>query len=260
MINIPTKSIGAFNSQSISCINNIKVQAIKTSDTILQLNQNSISANCSCTQNESAEQHINSTSNINSVPVNIPHLPIPKLQNKVQKGQKVPLFSNTISPFIDVLLGWNVKNDKCDVDVSSFLLDSSGKVLGDSWFVFYGQPASPDKSVNFSSCSSNDRQKIHIDLNHINKEIKKIVFVLTINEALSNHLNFGMIEDAYIRIVDNLGKELCSFVMTDYYSNVISMMIGEIYQHNDTWKFNAVGNGVSKDLAGLCELYGVAVN
>ena len=47
--------------------------------------------------------------------------------------------------------------------------------------------------------------------------------------------------------------------MTDYYSNVISMMIGEVYQHNGTWKFNAVGNGVAKDLMGLCELYGVQV-
>ena len=37
------------------------------------------------------------------------------------------------------------------------------------------------------------------------------------------------------------------------------MMIGEIYQHNGTWKFNAIGNGVTRDLAGLCALYGVQV-
>ena len=48
--------------------------------------------------------------------------------------------------------------------------------------------------------------------------------------------------------------------MTEYYTNVISMMIGELYIHNGTWKFNAIGNGVAKDLAGLCELYGVNVD
>lgn len=37
------------------------------------------------------------------------------------------------------------------------------------------------------------------------------------------------------------------------------MMIGEIYKHNNIWKFNAIGNGVAKDLAGLCALYGVQV-
>ena len=47
--------------------------------------------------------------------------------------------------------------------------------------------------------------------------------------------------------------------MDEYYENVTSMMIGEVYLHNGNWKFNAVGNGVSKDLAGLCRLYGVQI-
>lgn len=70
-----------------------------------------------------------------------------------------------------------------------------------------------------------------------------------------------MINDAYIRILNgNNNKELVSFKMTEYYTNVISMMIGEIYIHNGIWKFNAVGNGVARDLAGLCKLYGVQVS
>ena len=47
--------------------------------------------------------------------------------------------------------------------------------------------------------------------------------------------------------------------MEEYYSNVTSMMIGEVYQYKGAWKFNAIGNGVAKNLAGLCELYGVEV-
>ena len=68
-----------------------------------------------------------------------------------------------------------------------------------------------------------------------------------------------MLKDAYIRIMDRSGKELVSFLMTEYYNNIISMMIGELYLHNGAWKFNAVGNGVARDLAGLCALYGVQV-
>ena len=87
-----------------------------------------------------------------------------------------------------------------------------------------------------------------------------MVFVLTIHEALEKHLNFSMIKDAYIRIIDQTSnQELASFQMDEYYSNVTSMMIGELYQHNQIWKFNAIGNGVARDLAGLCELYGVSV-
>lgn len=68
-----------------------------------------------------------------------------------------------------------------------------------------------------------------------------------------------MIKDAYVRIMNQQNHELVSFVMTEYYTNVISMMIGELYIHKGAWKFNAVGNGVAKDLADLCKLYGVEV-
>ena len=70
-----------------------------------------------------------------------------------------------------------------------------------------------------------------------------------------------MVQDAYIRILNGDSKEeLVSFKMEEYYANVISMMIGEIYYHNGIWKFNAIGNGVAKDLSGLCGLYGVQVD
>ena len=146
------------------------------------------------------------------------------------------------------------------MDVSAFLLGRDGKVSGDDWFVFYGQKESPDCSVIFSDRENMDRESVAIDLSRLNPSITRIVFVLTINDAFSKRLNFGMIEDAYVRILDAASdRELVSFVMDEYYSNVISMMIGEVYLHNGNWKFNAIGNGVAKDLEGLCGLYGVQV-
>ena len=69
-----------------------------------------------------------------------------------------------------------------------------------------------------------------------------------------------MLKDTYIRLLDSASnQELVSFRIDEYYANVTSMMIGEIYRHNGAWKFNAVGNGVGKDLAGLCRMYGVQV-
>ena len=140
------------------------------------------------------------------------------------------------------------------------MLDSTGKVPGDDWFVFYGRTKSPDGSVIFNEAEKNDRESITIDLNNLSPSVKKIVFVLTINEAYEKKLNFSMIKDAYVRILNySNNSELVSFKMDEYYENVTSMMIGEVYLHNGNWKFNAVGNGVSKDLAGLCRLYGVQI-
>ncbi len=190
---------------------------------------------------------------------------LPPLRKPVQKGQKVPLSAGTPLGQLTACFGWNTSNAQCDVDVSAFLLGADGRVPGDDWFVFYGQPESPDKSCRFqtsnalTAAGAQDLETIRIDFNRLHSKVKKIVFVLTINEAFQKKLHFGMIKDAYIRILGPDNKELVSFQMTDYYSNVISMMIGEIYDYKGTWKFHAVGNGVAKDLAGLCALYGVQV-
>lgn len=145
------------------------------------------------------------------------------------------------------------------MDVSAFLLNNTGKVIGDSWFVFYGQETSPDGSTAFGAGQEENHEIISVDFNRLNPAVSRIVFVLTINEALEKHLNFSMLRDAYIKITDTYDTELVSFKMDEYYSNVTSMMIGEVYRHNGIWKFNAIGNGVTRDLAGLCELYGVQV-
>ena len=196
---------------------------------------------------------------------NVPLPPPPErpplaVDKPVRKGQKVTLSMQPLKS-ITAYLDWNVKDGRCDIDVSAFLLGENGKVPGDDWFVFYGQPESPDASVSFNDSARIGRQSVHIDFSKVSANVKKVTFVLTINEATEQNLNFSMVKDACIKIVeDATGNELASFRMDEYYDNVISMMIGEVYAYKDNWKFNAIGNGVARDLEGLCELYGVQVS
>ena len=161
---------------------------------------------------------------------------------------------------IRVCVGWNVKDARCDIDVSAFLLNDTQRTPGDDWFVFYGHPVSPDGSVRFSHDPIGaDREIIGIDFKQLNPGITKIVFVLTIHEAFQKRLNFSMVQDAYLRILEARGqREILSFRLTDYYENVTSMTIGELYHRNGQWRFNPVGNGVHQDLAGQCAIYGVS--
>lgn len=183
----------------------------------------------------------------------------------LKKGQKFALTpAGGQLGVIQVCLGWDVMNGACDLDASAFMLDGSSRVVGDDWFVFYGQTNSPDGSVTHSGDSNGqgvgDDEIITIDTQRVNPSVQKITFVVTINEALERGLNFSMVQNAYVRVVDrNTGNELAKFQLTDYYANVTSMVVGEIYRHNGTWKFNAIGDGVAKDLAGLCAMYGVNV-
>lgn len=273
MTNIQMKSSAPFTEQTITSINNIKVQTPLNSKEIHNLNQTagmSDNKNSGQTSNQGTINTDN-TNTIGNTPVfnnaatvtntnTTKTMTIPPLIHTTMKGQKIQFFTGGSVQKIKACLGWNVSNPECDVDVSAFILDSTGKVPGDDWFVFYGQTKSPDGSVIFNEAEKNDRESITIDLNNLSPSVKKIVFVLTINEAYEKKLNFSMIKDAYVRILNySNNSELVSFKMDEYYENVTSMMIGEVYLHNGNWKFNAVGNGVSKDLAGLCGLYGVQI-
>ena len=274
MVNINMKTKGAMNSNSILSINVPDPQSVKNQGNIMTLiKQTGNSAAVTPAPAHSPTPAPMPAHTPTPVPAHTPtpapvpaHTPtpapvakpIPALQHPAQKGQKVAL---SVTPLdgVNACFGWNTTDARCDVDVSAFLLGADGKVIGDDWFVFYGQELSPDQSTKFVANSAADREVIQIDLKKLNPQVQKIVFVLTINDALTNRLHFGMLKDAYVRIMDQSGNELVSFMMTEYYNNVISMMIGELYQHNGAWKFNAIGNGVARDLAGLCELYGVQV-
>lgn len=180
----------------------------------------------------------------------------------LRKGQKLSLMrENPNLTAVEVSLGWRVQNLACDMDASAFLLGSNGKVVGDEWFVFYGQTSSPDGSVvHHGERGGTGEETLSIDLKKLHPSVKRIVFILTIHEALRQRLNFGMVSDAYIQVRDgSMGKGILRFRLDEYYSNVISMVVGELYEKNGEWRFNAVGNGVDRDLEGLCGLYGVQV-
>lgn len=253
MIKIPMKTRGAWNKDTLQSMNDLKTGQIVNAQNLAALQRSPETG-----QSPQAGREIPSGGYKSAPPA---QMRLPALEHPIQKGQKVLLSSAGAAHPVDVCLGWNSKNAGCDVDVSAFLLGGDGKVIGDDWFVFYGQTKSPDGSTVFEIDGHTDREVIRVDLPGLNPAVKKIVFVLTINEAFEKKLNFGMLTDAYIRILEHGSrKELVSFSMTDYYENVISMMIGELYLHSGSWKFHGIGNGVAKDLAGLCGLYGVQVS
>ncbi len=274
MLTIPMKTKGAYNSRTILEINLVSSGAAganRTQSQLVQSKPQPAQSRPQPTQSrpqpaQSRPQPVQSRlqpAQSRPQPVlatPIREFPIPELMKPLRKGQKVPLETGGTLQGIEARLGWNVKNEACDLDVSAFLLGRAGKVIGDDWFVFYGQTKSPDGSTVFYENSGADREMIKINFSGLDPRVQKIVFVLTINEAVEKRLNFSMIKDAYIRIMDSVTqREIVSFKMDEYYENVTSMMIGEVYRHNGQWKFNAVGNGVARDLRGLCELYGVEV-
>ena len=185
----------------------------------------------------------------------------------LSKGGNVSL-SKTDPGMKNVLigLGWDVRatdGQDYDLDASVFLLAENGKVRNDLDFIFYNNLRSADGSVehtgdNRTGEGDGDDESIKIKLDKIPADVAKLVFVVTIHDATVRRQNFGQIEGAFIRLVnDDTQIEVARYDLTEDASTETAMLFGELYRHNGEWKFRAVGQGYAGGLASVCAQYGI---
>jgi tellurium resistance protein TerD len=165
-------------------------------------------------------------------------------------------------------LGWDQRatvGDDFDLDASVFLLNAKGKVDKDENFVFYGNLLSPDGSVahggdNLTGDGEGDDEVIEVNLEKIPQNVVKLVFAVTIYDAEKRNQNFGMVSNAFIRVVNKENDaEIARFDLSEDMSVETAMIFGEIYRHGQGWKFRAVGQGFAGGLAALATHFGVDV-
>lgn len=169
---------------------------------------------------------------------------------------------------ITVGLGWDARStdgSDFDLDASCFLLSERGKVRRDSDFIFYNNLKSDCGSVvhmgdNRTGGDDGDDEELTVDLTKIPAEVDKIAFTATIYDAESRHQNFGMVNNAYIRIVNRKnGREVARFDLSEDASTDTAMVFGEVYRSGSDWKFRAVGKGNDGGLYKLAKDFGVNV-
>lgn len=163
-------------------------------------------------------------------------------------------------------LGWDARvtdGTDFDLDASVFVCGDDGKVLSDNHFIFYNNKTSPDGSVehtgdNRTGEGDGDDEAVKIDLSKVPADVKKLVFAVTIHEAAARNQNFGQVANAFMRVVNPDGdKEIARYDLSEDYSIETAMIFGEVYRHNDEWKFKAIGAGFEGGLGPLASTHGV---
>lgn len=188
----------------------------------------------------------------------------------LQKGQKISLKKSDGSGLKKVMvgLGWDeaqpaatgwkalfaAKPQDIDCDASVILCGADGRLVSSNvnqCCVYYGNLKHPSGAVvhqgdNLTGGGEGDDEQIMVDLSLLPASICKLVFVVNIYDADVRKQHFGMIKNAFIRLVDvGSGRnEICRFNLTEDYSGKTGMVVGEIYKMDGEWKFNAIGQGV----------------
>lgn len=153
-----------------------------------------------------------------------------------------------------------------DCDASAILLNSNGKLYGrdvNDCCVYFGNlfhysGAIQHQGDNLTGAGDGDDEQIMVDLNRVPSDVTKIVFVVNIYDARVRGQHFGMIRNAFIRLVNlTNNSEICKFNLSENYFGMTGMIVGEIYRYNGEWKFNAIGQPVNEAsrLQSLLDLY-----
>lgn len=180
------------------------------------------------------------------------------------KGQKIDLTKgNAGLNQIMVGLGWDPVTasqgllkglfggapKSVDCDASVIMLGANNNLQNTKDIVYFGNLTHDSRSVrhmgdNLTGDGTGDDEQIFIELKSIPNYIERLIFVVNIYDCLARKQDFGMIKNAYIRIIDmNSKNELARFNLTENYSGSTALEVGEVYRHNGEWKFAALGNG-----------------
>ena len=185
----------------------------------------------------------------------------------LQKGQKVDLTKgNSGLKTLVVGLGWDEaprgfslfnKREDIDCDASALLVNAAnGKLSGAMDVVYFGNLQHRSGAVrhmgdNLTGAGDGDDEQILVELQKLGNDYSKIVFVVNIYQAAQRKQHFGMIKNAFIRIVDADTKtELCKYNLSENYDGKTAMIFGELYLYNGEWKFGAIGEGTNDNSVG----------
>lgn len=163
-------------------------------------------------------------------------------------------------------LGWDVRltdGSAFDLDASLFVLKSDGKVRSEKDFIFFNNLKSADGMIehtgdNLTGAGEGDDEVIKVNLERLSADIEKLVIGVTIYDADTRKQNFGMVDSAFVRIVNqDSNREIVRFDLSEDMSVETAMLFGELYRHGSDWKFRAVGQGFKGGLGAMAINYGV---
>lgn len=168
--------------------------------------------------------------------------------SKILVGLGWDLVASGSGGFFGKLFGGGAPNIDCDASV---LMLENGRVTENKNVIYFGNLKSRCGSIehtgdNLTGEGSGDDEQIIVDLQKVPSHIHKLVFVVNIYDCVKRSQHFGMIENAFIRIVNmNDRVEMVKYNLRDDYSGRTSLIAGEIYRDGAEWKFTAVGEGTN---------------
>lgn len=153
-----------------------------------------------------------------------------------------------------------VPGPSVDCDAFAMILNN-GRIVKSDDLIYYSHLKHSSGYIyhtgdNLTGDGDGDDEQIVIDLERI--DCDSIIIAVNIYQGRSRGQHFGMLENAFVRIVDMQGNtELCRFTLDNKYSDEVTVIFGELVRTNGEWNFVAKGEPINKNSIGdVAHIYG----
>ncbi len=182
----------------------------------------------------------------------------------LQRGTNVEL-TREVPDLKGLVIGvhWNAGGETALADnlvTAALLCDSASRAVSEQHFVFFNQLSSPELSVQqLEQAMGDDQDQIEIDLGAVPAEVERIVIVLYVNDAPTQHRTLGQLRSCVVRVLnlaDN-AELVRSEELAPTFETETAVSLAEVYRHGRGWKFKVVGQGYASGVSGVLADHGL---
>ncbi|MFB6840580.1 restriction endonuclease [Streptomyces sp. NPDC056361] len=140
------------------------------------------------------------------------------------------------------------------------LVCAGNRVLGDEWFVFFNNPATPDRSVSMVAAAPGDRAAVRVGFGALPERADRLVLVAAVDPEVNPDADLGGFTEAGIRLRDDSGVELDRLVVSDGRPGETALVLGSFRRRaGGDWDFVVGGKGYRGGLEELVGDFGIEV-
>jgi stress response protein SCP2 len=152
-----------------------------------------------------------------------------------------------------------------DADVSILLLGSDGRVRSNADMIFYNQRIGLDGAVRLRDKVRTQSDGIEllldtltVELDDIPDDVHRIIVLASLDPSLQTTFgSAGRVRMRIQRAAD--AQDLVSYAVTDA-SDETTLLFGEFYRREESWRVRAIGQGYADGLAQLAIDFGVEID
>jgi tellurium resistance protein TerD len=184
----------------------------------------------------------------------------------MRRGANVEL-TREIPNLKGVVLGvsWNAGAEAVldeNLVMATLLCDASGRAPSEEHFVFFNQLSSPDLSTQqLQAALDGDKEQVEVDLGAVPPDVDRVVVTVYVNDSPGSKRTLGQLRSCVVRVLDRDGnRELVrSEDLAAVLSTETALVLGELYRHDQGWKFRVLGQGYAGGVSAMAADYGLTL-